>query len=518
MSEYKDKYFKHSSMMVLAIIVGWLSAYAEVPFAYHVSIAGQASSKSLAPYMLGSWNEGRYVEGNGIWQEASIGKDLDLSKRFSWSGGVDYIAGVSSKTYYDRWVESEQEWTKHSAHIPNVRLQQIFAQLKYRQTFLTLGMKYSHSGIVDDQLSSGDLTRSVNALPIPGVAAGFLDFQDIPFTGGWVQIDGEIMYGKMMDSGFKKAEFNCFSGIEAIKLWYNYKRCYFRTNPNKNFHVTVGMQAASFDGGTTRTYSNGKLIKTDRRGFSFKDVLQMFFPRPGGEAYYAGSHLGSWDLKAVYKFRDDSRLSAYFEWPWEDGSGIGKMNGFDGLWGIHYDFARKGIVTKVLFEYLDFTNQSGPIHFDPEDNSETVISGHASGADDYYNNDFYGAYSNYGMSIGTPFSVSPIYNRNGALRFLHTRARGFHVAVAGNPCNWLSYRAMLGYEKAGGSGRLPSYKRLESTSAMIEATMQPAKKLPGFEVNFRLAFDAGKLRDNNWGARLQVAYSGGFKIKKKNER
>lgn len=498
----------------VALVASCHTAFADIPFSYHASVAGQASSKSLAPYMLGSWNEGRYVEGNGIWQEAGFEKELDLSKRFSWSVGFDYIAGAGSKTEYDRWVEADHTWTTHSAHLPYFRLQQLFGQIKFRGVSLTAGIKYSHSKIVDDQLSSGDLTRSNNAAPIPGVAAGFIDFQDIPFTNGWVQIDGEIMYGRLTDSRFKKSEFNYYNGLETINLWYNYKRCYFRTNPTKNFHVIVGMQAAAMFGGATFTYQKGELIESDVRGFHFKDLFQAFFPREGGEAYYEGSHLGSWDLKAVYRFRDGSLLNAYFEWPWEDGSGIGRKNGFDGLWGLQYNFADKGIVTKVVAEYLDFTNQSGPIHYDPEDNPQASITGQAEGADDYYNNDFYGAYANYGMSIGSSFLVSPIYNRNGALRFLHNRARGFHIGISGNPCERVSYRAMVGYEKAGGSGRLPAYKRLETTSAMIEATSIPVKNLPGFELNLRLAFDAGKLRGSNFGAQIQLSYSGVFNLKK----
>lgn len=500
---------------LIAILVGSCVSFADVPFYYHASVTGQASSKSLSPYMLGSWNEGRYVEGSGIWQEAGFVKELDFSKRFSWSVGFDYVAGAGSKTSYDRWIATEERWTTHSAHLPYVRLQQLFAQLKYRAAYLTLGVKYSHSRIVDDQLSSGDLTRSNNAAPIPGIGAGFLDFQNIPFTNGWVQIDGEIMFGWMTDSKFKKSEFNYFSGVEGINLLYNYKRCYFRTNPEKPFHVTVGMQAAALFGGTSYTYRNGQLAQTDVRGFQFKDLFQMILPREGGESYYTGSHIGSWDLKAVYRLYDGSKLTAYFEWPWEDGSGIGRMNGWDGLWGFQYDFARKGVVTKALVEYLDFTNQSGPIHYDPEDNPEASISGYARGADDYYNNDFYGAYANYGMSIGTPFLMSPIYNRNGMLSFLHNRARGFHIGVAGNPCERLSYRAMIGYEKAGGAGRLPAYERIESTSAMIEATTVPFKSIPGFELNLRLAFDAGKLRGNNFGAQIQLSYSGIFNLKNK---
>ena len=36
---------------------------------------------------------------------------------------------------------------------------------------------------------------------IPGVEAGFLGFQNIPFTNGWVQIGGAISYGRFTDDG-----------------------------------------------------------------------------------------------------------------------------------------------------------------------------------------------------------------------------------------------------------------------------------------------------------------------------
>ncbi len=489
-------------------------ALADSTFKYHASLTAQASSESLAPYMLGSWNYGRYVEGSGIWQEAGIVRPLEMSKRFSWSAGIDYIAGLGSKTSYLRWDNATEKWGTHDAKMPNFRLTQLFGQLKYRSVFLTVGIKDTHSKIVDDHLSSGDLTRSNNAASIPGIAAGFLDFQNIPFTNGWVQIDGEIMYGKMMDTKFRRAEFNYYSGLEPVFLWYNYKRCYFRTNPNKNFYVTLGMQAAGFFGGSTFYYQNGVLKKTERRGFKFKDAFQMFFPREGGEDYYTGSHLGSWDLKAVYKFRDGSNLSGYFEWPWEDGSGIGRKNGWDGLWGVQYDFGRKGIVTKAVIEYIDFTNQSGPIHYDPDDSPENPLSGRAEGADNYYNNDYYGAYTNYGMGIGSPFLLAPIYNTNGSLDYLHNRARGFHAALEGNPMDRLSYRVMIGYETAGGAGRIPAYKKLDSTSAMIEAKGLPFNKIPQLEVGVRIAFDKGSLRGDNFGAQIQIAYSGEFNIKK----
>lgn len=498
------------AILLMASICG----HAEVRLEYHASLAAQTSTESLAPYMLGSWNEGRYVEGNGIWQEAGISKPLDTDRRFSWSAGADYIAGWGSETDYNRWLSEKKEWGIHSDRRTAFRIQQLFGQIKYRSLYLTAGMKYSRSGIVDESISSGDLIRSNNASPIPGVSVGFIDFQDIPFTKGWVQIDGELMYGRMTDSGFKEREFNYYSGVKAINLWYNYKRVYFRTKPTQPFYVTVGLQAAGFFGGASNTYQKGEVKESVVRGFKLKDAFQMLFPREGGEAYYTGSHLGSWDLKATCSLRNGSKINAYFEWLWEDGSGIGKMNGFDGLWGISYHFSHKGIVTKIVAEYLDFVNQSGPIHFAPQDHPHNNLTGHTSGADDYYNNGDYGAYTNYGMGIGSPFLMAPIYNRSGMLNYLHNRARGFHIALEGNPSARWSYRAMVSYQKAGGNGWTPVMHRLHDVSAMIEAKALPLAKLPQFEISARLAFDSGDLRGDNFGAQLRFAYSGELNFKK----
>ena len=117
------------------------------------------------------------------------------------------------------------------------------------------------------------------------------------------------------------------------------------------------------------------------------------------------------------------------------------------------------------------------------------------------------------MGIGTPFLLAPIYNSNGMLSYLHNRARGFHAAVEGHPTPRICYRAKVGYSVAGGSGWVPSYRKLHSTSAMIEGRMQPLRKMPGLEVGLKMAFDKGNLRGNNFGAQVHVSYKGSFSLK-----
>lgn len=504
-----------AAIIVLLLFLPGIARAAE--FEYEASIAANASTGNHAPYMIGSWNYGRINGASGVWHDGRIEKKMTLDKRFNWGVGMEYLLGYGTAAKYDRYDAIIDSWTTSSYRQFPARLHQIYGEIKYRGVYLLGGMKERHSGIVDDDLSSGDLVRSNNASPIPGIAAGFVDFQDIPFTNGWVQIDGEIMYGRFIDSKYKKDTFNYYAGLLSYNNCYTYKRCYFRTNPAMPFSVTVGMQTAGLFSGYAVNYLYGKVTSEETRKFHIKDIFQMFFPIEGnGEGYYKGNSLGSWDLKARYNFRNGSALSAYFEWPWEDGSGIGKATGWDGLWGIQYNFARKGIVSKVLFEYFDFTNQSGPIHFSPEhDYEQSPIKQNISGADNYYNNDFYGPYSNYGMSIGSPFPISPLYNSNGYPGYEHNRCRGFHTATEGDISNEWKYKLIVSYQQAGGTGREAARKLVYGTSAMVSASWTPANILSGLSIHAELSFDTGSLRGNNSGVLIGISYSGSFNINRK---
>lgn len=480
---------------------------------YRASVVANASTGHFAPYMLGSWNYGKITGKAGVWHDGFVSLSDSLNSRWRWNAGFEYLLGYGSATEYSRY--SGDEWTTVPLRQAPARVQQLWAELRYRSGYLLAGMRQRESRIVDGHLSSGDLVRSNNARPIPGIAIGFVDFQNIPLTGGWVQIDGEIMYGRFTDNGFEEKRFNHYTGIFDRDLLYTYKRCYFRTRPDKPLSVTVGMQAAGVFGGSSQLYRRGQIVSEEHRGFRIKDIFEMFFPRQdNGEHFYIGNSLGSWDFKAQYSFKNGNRLKAYFQWPWEDGSGLGRQNGWDGLWGVQFDFAHCTVVSSVLVEYLDFTNQSGPMHWAPGDSPGTDINQSITGADSYYNNYYYGAYANYGMSIGTPFLMSPLYNLNGYPEYLHNRARGFHAAVAGSAGN-ISYRAMASYQVAGGSGWNPAPRKLHDTSAMLEATWHPAPRLRGLEVKAALAFDAGTLRGNNFGTMISVSYSGSLNFRKK---
>ena len=487
-----------------------VSPSVEHPVEYCGEVIANAGGGEFAPYYLMSNNFGVLTQPYSMLARISAKRTMDLNRRFSWGFGADVIGGFSSSRGYERFSIEDNSMVMIQRRPAAVRLQQLYGEVKYRSLFLTAGLKEVGSAMLNDRLSSGDLTWSANARPIPGVRAGFHGFENIPFTNGWVQINGELFYGRPSDNHWLEDHYNYENYFVTTGRWINYKRLYLRTNPHQPVSVTVGMQAAAIFGGTQNSYNDGRLVEQSKSSLRLGDFIDMLIPRQG-DSYWTGNHLGSWDFKSSFRVDNKNELIAYFQWPWEDGSGIGKLNGFDGLWGVEYKRAGSGIVTGAVIEYLDFTNQSGPLHWDPEDFPGTTIVDWATGSDDYYNHFFYNGYAYYGLSQGTPFMTSPIYNRDGYMRFVDNKVRGFHVAVEGEVSRAVDYRAMFSWRQAWGSGYIPRVSKVSDTSAMLEVKWW-VPSVAGLSVKGAVAIDRGEIFGNNAGVSVTVAYKGDLKI------
>lgn len=488
--------------------------HADTPVEWSGSFTATAGDGDFAPYYNSALTAGRISSAGNAIVEASVLKKPDLASRFSWGAGVDIAGGWTSQVDYDRYEQATSTWTQHPVHPSRFWIQQLYGEVKYRGVFLTAGLKEHAPAFVNAKLSSGDLVYSGNSRPIPEIRAGFIDFQDIPFTRGWVQIQGEVAYGKMTDSHWWADMYNRYNYHIAKGEYYNYKRCYFRVAERQRFAVTLGMQAACTFGGSTEWLEQGKVTRTAKRKVKAADIIKMLIPTPSSsEDFYEGNHLGTWDFMARFNVNATHQVKAYFSWPWEDGSGIGRRNGWDGLWGVEY--ARRDGGTPLLggavIEFLDFTNQSGPIHFAPGDNPGTTVPGEATGADDYYNNAYYNPYAAYGLSIGSPMLMAPFYNRDGYPAYIANRMRGFHAAATGHIIPSLAYRVAVGYRKAWGNGKIILPRPIHDTSAMIELDYRPAVA-EGLAIKGSLAIDRGNMPGNTFGAMITVSYSGIFNL------
>ena len=503
------------SIIMSALLVGVISA--ETPLHYEGELLGTVgkSDSGLAPYYIMSNNGGVVTQSKTMNFRAKAWKDLDLSRRFSYSFGADFITGASSEVDYLHYDVQSGEMQPIGRKPAAIWLQQLYAEVKYRGVFLMAGMKERTSPLLNSSLGVGDFIQSNNARPVPEVRVVFVDFQDIPFTNGWVQIQGEISYGKYVQDDWLEDHYSYYGHFINTGVWTHYKRCYFRTKPSQPFSVTVGMQMYAQFGGNARTYDRGELIKEDPYDVKFKDLVDIFLPTRGGKGdnkgdsqYYYGNSLGSWDFVARYRFHDDTQLKAYFQWPYEDGSGIGKLNGFDGIWGLEYQNKdKKAIVANAVIEYIDFTNQSGPTHWAPADNPDSDMKGEATGGDSYYNNFRYNSFMNFGMSQGTPFIPSTIYNQNGYLKVFDNRIRGFHAGVSGCLLDNLDYRFLVSYRKSWGSYDAPRLEKAKDTSFMLEASYA-FNQVKGLSLKGQFAMDRGNLLGDSYGVLVSLKYDG----------
>ena len=489
---------------------------------YTVGILANAGNSDLAPYYISSNCGGVLTQQYSALAHASLQHNLSTDKRFSWGAGLEVWSGYASSAGYERYKGNGQ-FEVQKQHPARAWIQQAYAEAKYRSIFAVAGQKHKASPIVNGELSSGDLVWSNNFRPPVGLRAGFIDFQNIPFTKGWVQIQGEFGYFRELDDKWLENHYNYYNHFITTGKWLHYKSLHFRTNPNQPVVFTIGAQSACQFGGTAKYYEDGQVTRMVKMDADLKAFWRTFIAGSGGnssgDSFVEGNHLGTWDIALEYKLAKSHSLRAYTQWLWEDGSGIGKMNGFDGLWGLEYCHNGTHLVSGAVIEYIDFTNQSGPIHWTPNDHEGTPITSHSSGSDDYYNNYIYNGYQSRGMSIGSPFVKSPLYNQDGYMRYRDNVLRGFHAAIMGWFNSDWNYRLQTSYRKSWGTPSIPRACSVDDFSMALRVNYTPywlrGVKVEGLSVCATVAIDHGKLYGNNWGAQLGISYSGNFNIKKR---
>ena len=489
------------------------AAMAQMKVNYEVALMSGTGSGNLAPTYISA------LRGGGVTQQhygvlmGWAAREVDITKRLSWGAGVELCAAATSTTDYARFEDGA--WSQHGERTSHVWANQAYVEAKDRGVLLTLGAKHCGSLLLDPQLSSGDLIYSGNARPMMGVKAGFLRFQNVPLTRGWLQVKGEVGYYKAPDDSWLENHYNYYNHFLTTAWWLNYKNIYLRSDPGQRFSVTFGMQAACQFGGDNVFYEKGKEVRRVKQKADAEAFFKALVPGSGGsnagDNYYEGNHLGSWDLSLDYNLAHRQWLRAYVQKPWEDGSGIGLRNGWDGLYGVEWHTGTKYVEAAVV-EYLDLTNQSGPIHWAPGDHEGTPITTEATGADDYYNNYAFNGYQVRGMSIGSPMVPSSINNFDGYMRFTDTRLRGVHVAVMGAPSSRWSYRLKGSYRAAWGTPFMPRQKKATCTSLMAQLTYTLTNH---WRCSAIVASDRGSLCGDRTGGELTISYKGNLTFKKK---
>lgn len=267
-------------------------------------------------------------------------------------------------------------------HFKDVTLQEGYVKAGYKYLEIRAGRFKYIPGEVDQDLSSGSLGVSSNALPIPQVTIGLTDYVNVPFTNGWLQIKGQISHGWLGNNRF-------------LNSYYHEKNLYLRAG-KKRFKFFAGLQHYAEWGGRR----DG--IELDR---SFKGFLNVFLAKPNADdgsgidptqaqyaVYYAGDQRGIFEVGFDLE-TNNHLLHFYHQTPFDGSWGVDIRN-IDNLSGISIvPKKEKAVVKKVLAELI-YTKQAE--NYAPVDNRQA-----------YYNNGYYKTgweYNN--MIIGTPLFIN----------------------------------------------------------------------------------------------------------------
>ena len=431
--------------------------------------------------------------------EHSLGNDLTVS------GAVDAIASVHAD---------------HKAY-----LQQCYANLSYQTFFIEAGTREEKQAVRNDLLSSGSFVKGTNAKPFAQLHIGTKDFWTVPFTKDWIQIHFDGGYGRYLDGNYRENAF--YKGVTAsgknvnekyaTGIYMHQKHLYIRTNPNKRFFAMVGMEhMVQFEGTAYKYNKEGVLVKKNKPT-DLKACFDVFLPF--GDSNYAehdamedwifGNHVGMMTVQFGWNINKDHLLQTYVDNPFEDGSGIRKGNGWDGLWGIEYTNKTSGVqyVRGAVIEYFQTTNQSGPLHWDSRDYPQlknSAIDDYVTGNDEYYNHTCYDSYTHYGMTPGNALITSPIYNKDGYTAFRDNRVKAWHAGVNGEITEHLGYLVKGSYREGWGTYNKPLATKHHSFDAMVQGIYSAGP----WQFSASYAFDKGNIYGDNSTFDIKIGYHG----------
>jgi len=427
-----------------------------------------------------------------------------------------FVAGAS-KDYLNRRRNQVIDWGAgveirfNAASKSEATLIQAYAKARAGIFQLKIGRSREITGLVDSTLSSGAFAVSGNALGIPKVEIGLLDYWEIPLTNHILAIKWTLSHGWVGSYDLNKNERNDILSDE-VDSYFHQKTLYGRLGkPNWKVKLYGGLNHQVIWGNEDKIFSGWGLSKIE----SFKYVF--IGKKYGNESIptsKVGNNIGSIDQALEWNMRS-VRLTCYHQFFYEVGALVKLANVKDGLWGISLQNtynSRAGVQwKKFLFEFLYTKSQGGEVDSKPR----------SSGAEDYYNNFLYShGWSYQGENLGNPFLTSQKYIREGypereTQYFPNNRLMALHGGADFTVDDWkcralLSYSINYGTYTTSPAERLgpnivyhdpPYFPQVNQFSAMFETRRELRYD---FELGIQLAIDQGDLLPNSVGAGLTL--------------
>lgn len=492
-------------------------AFAQTPslgdgVTYKVEAAATASSGDFAPLWLTANRHGlSSVEPCSGYLRAAVERPIETDSCHSWrvGYGADLVAAAGHTSYA----------------FPH----QLYAEVEWRMLRLELGQKERSLPLMNDELSTGGMTFSRNARPVPQIRAGIPNWTNISGRSHFLAIRGHAAYGMLTDGRWQR-DFATTQGsnhLYAQRVLYHSKDIYFRFGNPHRFPLTgvFGLQMVGEFGGKVFNLSdragtgNDNFSTNQVMSHGIKDFWHAFVPggsdvNDGPFANVAGNQLGSWvfsldwntpswGLRAYYDHYFDDHSQMFFQYGWRDH-----------LFGLEAHLPTNRIVSTIVYEHLSTTDQSGAVYHD----ITSVLPYPIYGLDQYYSHHIYGAYQHWGQTLGNPLLLSPIYNDDHAavsqqyrLTPFHSRIRAHHIALTGQPMSELSWRLLFTHQHSLGCYNL-NIEDARATHLLLEADYSP-KAWAGWTFSLGLAHTGGSLMPQSEGLQFTVRKTGIIKKK-----
>lgn len=434
------------------------------------------------------------TESNSGYARVALFRPLEGDKDFSYGWGVDLLGAVNNiNAFY---------------------IQQLYFSISYKILGLEIGSIERFPELKNPYLSSGGLTLSNNAHPIPQIRVGIPNYWSVPYTNNWFHIKGHLAYGLFADNHFQRKFTDHGSvystppiGTYVENAVYHSKALYGKIG-NGKFPVSFegGLEMVARFGGKCHLSDGSSFVAPAR----LKDFFRILIPLKGGgdspimdQQNVLGDHLGSWnfslnydaknwDIRLYYEHQFNDHSMMFMEYPWKDG-----------MWGVEVNLPQNRFVSTLLFERLDSRDQAGAIYHD----SNELIPEQISAVDDYYNHGVYSGWQHGGMGIGNSLFISPAYNTDKKLMYRSNRLIAHHVGISGRPFSCLSYRALLSFAQHWGTYIQPFHEVMYNNNFLFEIKGYLPQK-PSWVLTAGVGYDKSQLIGNNWGVNISLRKTG----------
>jgi hypothetical protein len=456
---------------------------------YRVEASGTVANGDYAPlwFSANSYGLSSTSTTSGYLRAAAIRPDsADADRRWRIGYGVDLAVPLR---FTSRFV-----------------VQQLYADFHWRALSATVGSREYAPELKNAALSSGGLTFSGNARPIPQVRLSVPDFWTVPGTKGWLALKGHVAYGLTTDANWQES-FCTATQRRGTRILYHSKAAFWRIGNETRFPLsfTGGIEMQAQFGGKIWNMGSSEPTKLFNGISSF---WHAFIPgghdvTDGDYPNVEGNQVGSWHFSLDYKGKGWG-LRAYGEHFFEDHSQMFIQYGWkDMLWGVEAQLPKNPILSTLVYEHLGTMDQSGPVYHDANDDLPVQVSG----TDNYYNHGIYGGWQHWGQGIGNPLIVSPLYRPGGGIAFRYNRVKAHHVGLQGQPLAELSYRLLFSHLRTLGTYGSPTVDPVYANFFRVDLSYRP-HWCHGLTIEGSYGTNGGALIGHSRGAMLTLRKTG----------